>query len=56
MVVLTSFLLFKKVWSCLISVPFILLIIESSHYHDYQEIRVQEYVQKLGIGYVSIVL
>ena len=55
-VLLTSFLLFKKVWSCLISVPFILLIIESSRYHDYQEIRVQEHVQKLGIRYVSVVL
>ncbi|XP_019861713.1 PREDICTED: probable DNA helicase MCM9, partial [Amphimedon queenslandica] len=25
---------------------------ESSSYHDYQEIRMQEHVQKLGIGYI----
>lgn len=34
----------KFIYTCILDDP--------SDYHDYQEIRVQEHVQKLGIGYV----
>ncbi|XP_003388796.2 PREDICTED: probable DNA helicase MCM9 [Amphimedon queenslandica] len=41
-------------WSvdCCISYKFSPVEEESSSYHDYQEIRMQEHVQKLGIGYI----
>ena len=52
-VFLTSFLQLKRVLISISLFLIVMFITESSSYHDYQEIRMQEHVQKLGIGYVS---